>query len=148
MANRNNSQVPAIRGETQLYGLIGWPVGHTLSPPMHNAAAADLGLDLVYVPLPVRPVDLGVAIRGLPALGFRGASVTVPHKQAVLSFLDELEPAAKAIGAVNTIVISRQRPSDAHRLVGHRHQQQWPIGRTTGILHRFSRWHGRSRSLF
>ncbi len=72
---------------------------------MHNAAAASLGLDLVYVPLPVRPGHLEAAIRGLPALGFRGANITVPHKNAVLPLLDQIDPAAKAIGAVNTIVI-------------------------------------------
>ena len=74
---------------------------------MHNAAAAALGLDVVYVPLPVRPEDVGTAVAALPALGFLGANVTVPHKQAVIPFLDELEPGAKAIGAVNTIVVGR-----------------------------------------
>ncbi|MCB8988520.1 MAG: shikimate dehydrogenase [Ardenticatenaceae bacterium] len=96
-----------ISGKTQLLGLLGWPVAHSLSPAMHNAAAAALGLDVVYVPLPVRPEDVSTAVAALPALGFLGANVTVPHKQAVVPFLAELEPGAKAIGAVNTIVVKQ-----------------------------------------
>ena len=87
-----------------LTGLIGWPVSHSRSPAMHNAAFAAAGIDGVYLRLPVRPAWVGEAVRGLPALGFRGANVTIPHKQAVIPFLDELSPAARAIGAVNTIV--------------------------------------------
>jgi shikimate dehydrogenase len=88
---------------------------------MHNAAAAALGLDLVSVPLPVRPPDVAAAVRGLPALGFLGANVTVPHKQAVIPFLDEIHPAALAIGAVNTIVIggslaAGEQPAEADQL--------------------------------
>ena len=96
-----------ITGKTKLLGLIGWPVAHTFSPAMHNAAAAALELDLVYVPLPVPPAAVGQAVRGLVALGFLGANVTVPHKRAVIPYLDEIAPAARAIGAVNTITISR-----------------------------------------
>jgi shikimate dehydrogenase len=95
-----------ISGRTQLYGLLGWPVSHSLSPAMHNAAAAALGLDIVYVPLPVRPEGIEAALRGLPALGFRGVNVTVPHKEAVLPHLDAVFPAAQDIGAVNTIAIT------------------------------------------
>ena len=73
---------------------------------MHNAAAANLGLDLIYVPLPVQPDNLQAAIRGLSALGFLGVNVTVPHKEAVLPLIDIIDPAAQAIGAVNTIVVS------------------------------------------
>lgn len=91
-----------------LVGVIGWPVGHTKSPAMHNAAAADLGLDLLYLPLAVQPDNLEKAVSGLVALGFRGVNVTVPHKEAVMALLDEIDPAALAIGAVNTIVVSGQ----------------------------------------
>lgn len=97
----------AISGRTRLVGIIGWPVAHSKSPAMHAAAAAGLGLDLAYVPLPVPPDQLSQSVFGLKALGFLGANVTVPHKQAVLPFMDELDPAAQAIGAVNTIVIGR-----------------------------------------
>ncbi|GAB4537085.1 MAG: shikimate dehydrogenase [Anaerolineae bacterium] len=95
----------AITGHTTLVGVMGWPVKHSLSPAMHNAAFAELGLDWVYVPLPVYPDHVGEALRGLRALGFAGANVTVPHKQAVLAHLDEVGRAAQVIGAVNTIVV-------------------------------------------
>ena len=95
-----------IDGKTQLIGLIGWPVSHSFSPAMHNAAAAALGLNWVYLPLPVRPQDVGSALSGLSALGFRGVNITVPHKQAVMPFLDRIEDGARVIGAVNTIHIN------------------------------------------
>lgn len=98
-----------ITGTTQLIGLIGWPVAHSFSPAMHNAAAAADGLDYVYVPLPVRPEDVVTAVPTLPTLGFRGVNVTIPHKQAVMPLLDEIDPAAAAIGAVNTIVVETGR---------------------------------------
>lgn len=72
-----------ISGTTRLVGLLGWPVEHSLSPSMHNAAFAALGLDWAYVPLPTRPDLLAEAVRGLAALGFAGANVTTPHKLAV-----------------------------------------------------------------
>jgi len=96
----------SITGKTKLVGVIGWPVSHSVSPAMHNAAFAALGVDWCYVPLPVptEPAErIGEAVRGLRALGLRGANVTVPHKQAVMPHLDWLTPAAQAIGAVNTI---------------------------------------------
>lgn len=85
-------------------GLLGWPVGHSRSPAMHNAAFQALGLNWEYLLLPVPPERLGDAIRGLRALGFAGANVTVPHKQAAMSCLDTVTIEARAIGAVNTIV--------------------------------------------
>jgi shikimate dehydrogenase len=94
-----------ITGATRLVGVIGWPVSHSRSPRMHNAAFAALGLDWAYVPLPVPPDHVGAAVRGLAALGFAGANVTVPHKQAVMPFLDALTPTARAVGAVNTIIV-------------------------------------------
>jgi shikimate dehydrogenase len=97
-----------IDGETQLVGLIGWPVGHSLSPAMHNAAFATLGLNWRYVPLPVRPERLADAVRGLAALGFRGVNVTAPHKVAIMSLLDAVDESARLVGAVNTIQIDVQ----------------------------------------
>lgn len=101
-----------INGKTTLVGLIGWPVGHSVSPAMHNAAFSTLGLNWCYVPLPVATEPstcVGDAVAGLVALGFAGANVTVPHKQAVMPHLDELTPAARAIGAVNTIIVGPER---------------------------------------
>ena len=97
-----------ISAKTKLVGLIGWPVSHSVSPAMHNAAFEHLGLDWCYVPLPVNPepaAQMGAALAGLAALGFIGANVTVPHKQAAMPHLHRLTPAAQAIGAVNTIVV-------------------------------------------
>ncbi len=96
-----------------LTGLMGWPVGHSKSPAMHNAAFRAAGVDGFYALLPVHPERVGEAVRGLRALGFRGANVTVPHKQAVIPHLDELTPVARAIGAVNTILVEEDG-----RLVG------------------------------
>jgi shikimate dehydrogenase len=98
--------MPVLTAKTRLVGLIGWPVEHSLSPAMHNAAFAALGLDWVYLPLPVHPKRVGEAVFGLRALGFAGANVTVPHKQAVMDHLAEVSPDAEAIGAVNTIVVT------------------------------------------
>ncbi|UFP97076.1 shikimate dehydrogenase [Gloeobacter morelensis MG652769] len=99
------SDSPAIRGTTRLLGLLGYPVGHSLSPAMHNAALARLGLDLIYVPLPVAPADLSQAVAGLRRAGFVGFNVTIPHKQAIVPLLDTLTPEAKGAGAVNTVRI-------------------------------------------
>ena len=98
-----------LTAKTQLIGLIGWPIGHSVSPAMHNAAAAALGLDWAYLPLPVRPEALPLALGGLAALGLRGVNVTVPHKAAVLPYLDAVYPVAQVIGAVNTIVVGDGR---------------------------------------
>ena len=97
------AKIQSISGKTSLVGLIGWPVTHSLSPRMHNAAFAELGLDWAYVPLPVQPDDVEQALKGLAALNFVGANVTVPHKQAVIRYMDELSDAARITGAVNTI---------------------------------------------
>lgn len=96
-----------INGHTQLVGLMAWPIGHTLSPAMQNAAFEVLGLNWRYVPLPVRTELVEQAVRGLEGLGFRGCNVTVPHKQTVIPYLDAVEPDAETFGAVNAIVIER-----------------------------------------
>ncbi|MDR3518548.1 MAG: shikimate dehydrogenase [Azospirillaceae bacterium] len=92
-------------GKARVAGVIGWPVAHSRSPRVHGYWLDLYGIDGAYVPLAVPPQRLGDAIRGLAALGFRGANVTVPHKQAVMPFLDVIEAAAQRIGAVNTIVV-------------------------------------------
>jgi shikimate dehydrogenase len=109
---------------TAVYAVLGWPVAHSRSPAMHNAAFQALGLDAVYVPLAITPERLPQAIAALRTLAIAGANVTLPHKSALLALggtapalrggalLDDVEPAARAIGAVNTIV------RDGARLIG------------------------------
>ncbi|WP_114707056.1 shikimate dehydrogenase [Fischerella thermalis] len=93
-----------ITGKTKLLGVIGYPIEHSLSPVMHNAAIAQLGIDYVYLPFPIKPEDLHTAIQGFAAIGVVGFSVTIPHKQAILRSLSAVEPIAKAVGAVNTVI--------------------------------------------
>lgn len=88
-------------------GVIGWPIAHSKSPIIHRFWLEKLGLDGDYSRLPVAPDRLGDAIRALPALGFRGVNVTVPHKEAVIAHLDRLEPEAQAIGAINMVVVEQ-----------------------------------------
>lgn len=97
---------------TRWLGVLGWPVGHTRSPAIHTAALAATGVDAVYLAFAVPPTELPAAVAGLRALGALGANVTLPHKEHVMALLDEVEPAARAIGAVNTIV------REGERLVG------------------------------
>ncbi len=98
------SFVIKISGTTKVCGLFGDPVEHSFSPAMQNAAFSSLGLDYVYVPFLVAPADLGQALAAVRALNLAGVNVTVPHKEKVLPFLDELAPEAEIAGAVNTIV--------------------------------------------
>ena len=95
-----------IGANTQVCLVIGDPISHSISPEMHNAAYAATGLAgrFVYIAARVAPGELESALRGVRALGFRGVSVTVPHKRSVLALVDEVEPLAEKIGAVNTIV--------------------------------------------
>lgn len=93
-----------INGKTQVYGLIGNPVEHTLSPLIHNTLAEALGHNLAYVPFPVLPDGLGAAVRGAFELNIRGMNVTVPYKNAVIPFLERTDEAAARMGAVNTLV--------------------------------------------
>jgi shikimate dehydrogenase len=92
-----------ITGKTHLVGLIGDPVEHSLSPPMHNAAFDHLEMDYVYVPFHVKGDNLESAIQGARSLEIKGLNVTIPHKTMVIPYLDEVDPAAQLIGAVNTI---------------------------------------------
>lgn len=93
-----------ISGRTKITGLFGYPVEHTLSPAIHNAAFKALGLDYCYVPFLVHPDYLKDAVKAIKALNFRGVNVTIPHKEAVIPHLDDIDEEASFIGAVNTIV--------------------------------------------
>lgn len=94
-----------ITGRTRLAGIMGWPVSHSRSPALHNFWLDDHGIDGAYVPLPVRPEDLERALRALPALGFRGCNLTLPHKEAALAIVDRVDPLASRIAAINTVVV-------------------------------------------
>ena len=102
-----------ISGKTTIYGIFGHPVEHTFSPGMHNSAFNKLGMDACYVPFAVPPESLEDAVRAVVPLGLRGLNITVPHKERVLAFLDELSEEARLIGAVNTIEVRKRR------LIGH-----------------------------
>lgn len=92
-----------ITGKTSVLGIIGWPVAHSLSPLMQNAALEAMGLDWIYVPFPVREEDLPRAVMGLKTLGVIGFNVTIPHKTAIIPLLDRITPEAALMGAVNTV---------------------------------------------
>ena len=92
-----------IKGSTSVVGLIGDPVEHSFSPPMHNAAFKELNMDYVYVPFNVKDANLESAIKGADSLNIKGFNVTIPHKINVMKYLKELDPIAELIGAVNTI---------------------------------------------
>lgn len=102
----------APTGETRLAGVIGWPVRHSRSPDIHNAAYRALGLDWQYLALPVPPGQVRAALAGAVALGIEGLSVTMPHKAAAVAAVDDLTGDAVALGAVNSI------RRDGDRLVG------------------------------
>jgi len=93
-----------LSGSAKLAGVAGWPVAHSKSPKIHGAWLARHNIDGAYIPLPVRPEDFAAVIRALAAAGFAGVNVTLPHKEAAFALADELTPAARRAGAVNTLV--------------------------------------------
>ena len=95
----------SLTAKGRLAGVIGWPVGHSRSPQLHGHWLARYRIDGAYVPMAVAPERLEAALRGLAALGYRGCNVTVPHKEAAMALVDELDPLARRIAAVNTIVV-------------------------------------------
>ncbi len=99
-----NKITPMISGKTKIFGIFGYPIEHTLSPLMHNSAFKYLGLDYIYLPFEVRPSNLKDAVSGIRGLDIKGVNVTIPHKERIIEFLDELTEEAKLIGAVNTVL--------------------------------------------
>jgi len=120
-AGNLRKELMMVNGKTSLYGIIGNPVAHSLSPAMHNAAFAALSLNGIYVPMEVQNVADG--LKGLAALGFIGVSVTVPHKETVMEYLDEIDPVARRIGAVNTLLF-RSHP-DSGTVVSRGFNTDW-----------------------
>lgn len=102
--SRGNGPWPTA--STRALAVLGWPVAHSLSPVMHNAALAAQGVDLVYLALPVQPEELLDSVSALGRVGFVGANVTVPHKEAVMAACDDLTEEARLVGAVNTLTWS------------------------------------------
>lgn len=98
-----------IFGRTKVLGIIGDPISHSLSPVMQNVALAAGQLDYVYVPFAVKPNELGQAVAGLKSLGVCGFNVTIPHKSAIIPFLDNLDESAESAGAVNTVLMKDGR---------------------------------------
>jgi shikimate dehydrogenase len=95
-----------ITGTTRIAGVMGWPVKHSRSPQLHGYWLDQYGIDGAYVPLPVEPEKIATALRALPALGFAGANLTVPHKTLALSLVDRVAPVARRAGAVNTVIVA------------------------------------------
>ena len=102
-----------VTGATRLAGIMGWPVAHSRSPLLHGFWLAETGIDGTYLPLPVRPGDIAQALRALPVLGFRGCNLTIPHKATALELADRVDPVARRIGAVNTIVVAEDGSLEA-----------------------------------
>lgn len=93
----------------KVYGVIGDPIAHSLSPIMHNQEFEALGIDAKYLPFHVKEKDLADAVKGMKAIGIAGFNVTIPHKEAIIPLLDDIDSLAKAIGAVNTVVRKNDR---------------------------------------
>jgi shikimate dehydrogenase len=94
-----------LSGRAALAGIMGWPIGHSLSPRLHGFWLREHGIDGAYLPLAVAPERLEQALRALPALGFRGVNLTIPHKEPALALVDQVTPLAARIGAVNTVIV-------------------------------------------
>ena len=94
-----------LSGKAKLAGVLGWPIGHSRSPRLHGYWLEQHHIDGAYVPLAVRPEDFEDILRALPRMGFAGANVTIPHKEKALALADHVEPLARRIGAVNTLVV-------------------------------------------
>lgn len=97
------SKMSYITAKTNILAVIGDPIEHSMSPTMHNAAIQDLNLDYVYVAYNIAPENLGKAVEGFRALNIKGINVTIPHKVEIMQYLDEIDPTAQEIGAINTI---------------------------------------------
>ncbi len=96
----------SLSGAAKLAGVMGWPVAHSRSPALHGFWLAEHKIDGAYVPLPVEPGTQRAALKALPLLGFAGCNLTLPHKEAALEIVDEIDPSARRAGAINTVVVA------------------------------------------
>ena len=117
-----------LSGAARLAGVMGWPVAHSRSPRIHGYWLEEKGIDGAYLPLAVRPENLGAALSALPALGFRGCNLTAPHKEAAVPRMDTLSAAARRIGAVNTVTVGADGAlhgdnTDGYGFIGHLRQE-------------------------
>ena len=123
-----------LTGKARVAGVIGWPISHSRSPRLHGYWLEKHGIDGAYIPMAVPPGRTEQALRALPALGLRGTNVTLPHKEAALRVCDEVDPVARRIGAVNTIVVGEDgrltgSNTDAYGLIENLRQRSgWQAG--------------------
>ena len=96
--------IRVINVDTKILGLIGYPLGHTLSPLLHNHTINEENMNYVYLSFPVEPDKFDDAVNGFKAINIRGFNVTIPYKEKIIPFLDNIDPLAKKTGAVNTVV--------------------------------------------
>lgn len=94
-----------MTGKAKIAGVMGWPVEHSKSPRLHGYWLRQFGIDGTYIPMPVKPEDLERALRALPALGFKGTNLTIPHKEKAMAIVDQIDPIAQRIGAINTVIV-------------------------------------------
>jgi shikimate dehydrogenase len=95
----------SLSGKARKAGVMGWPIAHSRSPALHGWWLAQYRIDGAYVPMAVKPEDLGTALRALPVLGFAGCNLTIPHKEPAVALVDRVDAVARRIGAVNTIIV-------------------------------------------
>ena len=131
----------SLTGKALKAGVMGWPVGHSRSPALHGWWLAQYRIDGAYVPMAVQPRDLAAALRALPILGFAGCNLTIPHKEAALALVDRVDPVARRIGAVNTIVVDGDgalegRNTDAYGFIASLRAAQpaWSARRGPAVL--------------
>jgi shikimate dehydrogenase len=131
----------SLTGRALKAGVMGWPIGHSRSPALHGWWLAQYCIDGAYVPMAVRPRDLAAALRALPILGFAGCNLTIPHKEAALAIVDRVDPVARRIGAVNTIVVDGDgalegRNTDAYGFIASLRAAQpgWSARRGPAVL--------------
>jgi shikimate dehydrogenase len=124
----------SLSGSAKIAGIIGWPVDHSLSPRLHGYWLDQYGIDGSYIPLAVAPDNLADALAALPKFGFVGANITVPHKEAAFALVDRVDDEAARIGAVNTIVVSKDGSLEGRNTDGYGFIESLSIGADLQII--------------